>query len=252
MSPDQFPAPLDAESPKLGCWLKVPSTVTAEAASLLGFDYISIDMQHGLVDRHDLVPMLQAIHPHSPQTIVRVPANDPSAIGWCLDGGATGVIVPLVSSAAEAEAAVRSCRYPPAGHRSTGPTRASLIYGSDYVATADSFIQCIPMIETTGALESLDEILSVPGVDVVYVGPSDLSMNLGLGPGNHDGEPSFDDALARIVKACGRHGVMPGIHANATLAPKRLDQGFKMVSIAEDLNGMRETLADALDSVRRR
>ena len=252
MAPDQLPAPMDAESPQLGCWLKVPSTVTAEAVSLLGFDYISIDMQHGLVSRHDLIPMLQAIHPHSPRTIVRVPANDPSTIGWCLDGGATGVIVPLVNSAAEAEAAVEACLYPPAGQRSTGPTRSSLIYGRSYVDNANSFVQCIPMIETVGALESLDAILSIPGIDAIYVGPSDLSRNLGLGPGNHDGEPAFDDALVTIVEACRRSGVVPGIHADAQLALKRLDQGFRMVTIAEDLGGMKDTLVSALDSIRNR
>ena len=244
------PAPLDISSRQLGCWLKLPSTVTAEAASLLRFDYLCIDMQHGLVDRNDLLTLLQATHPHTQRTLVRVSANDPSTIGWCLDAGATGVIVPLINSATEAEAAVRSCRYPPLGLRSTGPTRASLVYGSDYVAEAESFVQCIPMIETTTALESLDEILTVTGVDIVYVGPSDLSMNLGLGPGNHDGEETFDEALSMIVDACERHGVIPGVHANAALAPRRLNQGFKMVSIAEDLGGMREAMSSALESVR--
>ncbi len=244
------PAPLDRGSRQLGCWLKLPYAVTAEATSLLGFDYLCIDMQHGLVDRNDLLSLLQATHPHARRTLVRVSANDPSTIGWCLDAGATGVIVPLVDSAAEAEAAVSACRYPPVGSRSTGPTRASLVYGSDYVAEAESFVQCIPMIETTAALNSLDEILSVVGVDIIYVGPSDLSMNLGLGPGNHDGDPAFDDALTMIVDACERHDVMPGIHADASLAPRRLDQGFKMVSVAEDLGGMREALSGALESVR--
>ena len=244
------PAPMDSSSRQLGCWLQLPSTVTAEAASFLGFDYLCIDMQHGLVDRNDLLTLLQATHPHTQRALVRVSANDPSTIGWCLDAGATGVIVPLINSATEAEAAVRSCRYPPLGLRSTGPTRASLVYGSDYVAEAESFVQCIPMIETTTALESLDEILSVAGVNIVYVGPSDLSMNLGLGPGDHDGEEAFDEVLSMIVDACERHGVMPGIHANAALAPRRLDQGFTMVTVAEDLGGMREAMSGTLESVR--
>ena len=250
MASDRTPVPLESGSRHLGCWLKLPSPVTAEAASLLGFDYLCIDMQHGLVDRNDLLALLQATHPHTRRTLVRVSANDPSTIGWCLDAGATGVIVPLVNSAAEAEAAVRSCQYPPVGLRSTGPTRASLVYGSDYVTEAESFVQCIPMIETTTALESLDEILSVAGVNIVYVGPSDLSMNLGLGPGDHDGEEAFDEVLSMIVDACERHGVMPGIHANAALAPRRLDQGFTMVTVAEDLGGMREAMSGTLESVR--
>tara|TARA_B100001245_G_scaffold191881_1_gene150222 strand:- start:410 stop:793 length:384 start_codon:yes stop_codon:yes gene_type:complete len=125
-----------------------------------------------------------------------------------------------------------------------------MVHGQDYVATAASFVQCIPMIETPSAIESIDEILAVPGVNVIYVGPSDLSMGLGLGPGNHDGEPNFDEALARIVDACKRHGVVPGIHADATLAPRRFDQGFEMVTVADDLGAMSGALADALNGTR--
>ena len=155
-------------------------------------------MQHGLVSHSDLTPMLQAVHPHSPRALVRVPGNDPSTIGWCLDAGATGVIVPLINSADEAEAAVRACMYPPRGDRSTGPARAAIIYGDDYVRMSDGSTQCIPMIETTGALGSLDKILSLAGVNAVYVGPSDLSVNLGLGPG----EPRWRGSLRR--GPCGR------------------------------------------------
>jgi 4-hydroxy-2-oxoheptanedioate aldolase len=231
--------------------LKLPSPVTAEAASLLGFDYLCIDMQHGLIAPHDLVPILRATHPAALRVIVRVSGNEPATIGWCLDAGATAVIIPGVNSADEADTAVRACQYPPSGYRSTGPTRSALVYGKDYVATAASFVQCIPMIETPSALNSIDEILAVPGVDVIYVGPSDLSMGLGLGPGNHDGEPNFDEALARIVDACKRHGVVPGIHADASLAPRRLDQGFEMVTVAEDLRAVQASLTSDLDAVRR-
>ena len=250
MASERIPATLESGSRYLGCWLKLPSTVTAEAASLLGFDYLCIDMQHGLISPHDLVPILQATQPAMQRMIVRVPGNDPAIIGWCLDAGATAVVVPLVNSADEADAAVRACRYPPAGHRSTGPTRAAMVHGQDYVATAASFVQCIPMVETPSALESIDEILAVPGVNVIYVGPSDLSMGLGLGPGNHDGEPKFDEALVRIVDACKRFGMVPGIHADAALAPRRLDQGFEMVTVADDLGAMSGALAEALNGTR--
>ncbi len=250
MALHQLPSPFDPESTELGCWLKLSSTVSAEAAALLGFDYLCIDMQHGLVSRSGLTTMLQAIHPHSPRALVRVPANDPSAIGWCLDAGATGVIVPMINSAEEAEAAVRSCMYPPVGNRSTGPARAAVIYGADYVHGANASTQCIPMIETSGALRALDDILSIPGVNAIYVGPSDLSMDLGLGPGNHDGEAAFDDALSAIVEASDRHGVVPGIHANPTLAARRIEQGFRIVTITEDLGAMQASMSETLGTIR--
>ena len=107
----KLPEKFASDSTSFGCWLKVPSSVTAEIAALSGFDYVCIDMQHGFSDRNDLIPMLQAVQPHSPRAIVRVPSNEPSVIGWALDAGATGVIVPLVNSAEEAEKAVRACLY---------------------------------------------------------------------------------------------------------------------------------------------
>ena len=226
------------------------SEIAAETAALIGFDYVCIDMQHGLVGHSNLTPMLQAIHPHSPRTLVRVPANNPSTIGWCLDAGATGVIIPLINSASEAEAAIRACMYPPIGDRSTGPTRAAVIYGNNYVHASNDSVQCIPMIETAGALGSLEEILSLSGVNAIYVGPSDLSVNLGLGPGNHDGEAAFDDALVAILDACSRHGVVPGIHSNPSLATRRLEQGVRIVTIVDDLGGMQGAMSEALTAAR--
>ncbi len=132
-----------------------------------------------------------------------------------------------------------------------GPTRAIRIFGDACVDQAGIAIQCIPMIETRRALANLDEILAVPGVDVVYVGPSDLSVNLGLGRGNHDGEPAFDDALATILDACRRHGVVPGIHTNASLANRRLEAGFRVLTVAEDDASMSSGFAAVLDKLSR-
>ena len=119
-----------------------------------------------------------------------------------------------------------------------GPTRAIRIFGEACVEQTGTAIQCIPMIETCTALENLDDILAVPGVDVIYVGPSDLSVNLGLGRGNNDGAPAFDDALSAILESCKRHGVVPGIHSNAALAKQRTEAGFRVVTVAEDDTAM--------------
>ena len=220
---------------EFGAWTVIPSSLSAELFARTGFDYVCVDMQHGLADFSDLVGLIQAIDLGDSRPVVRVPWNEPGIIGRVLDAGALGIIVPMVNSRAEAVAAVGACRYSPDGFRSAGPTRVGLRDGADYVATANARVSCVPMIETRAAIAELDEILSVDGVDTIYVGPSDLSVTLGLGPGNHDGEPAFDEALAAVVAACARHDVVAGIHANADLAERRVAQGFTMVTVAVDL-----------------
>jgi len=246
---DSFPLLFNTDQTSLGCWIKTPSSMAVELAARTGFDYLCLDMQHGLVTKEDLVPLLTAARPEAARTLVRVPSNETGIIGWVLDAGATGVIVPMVNSAAEAQAAVAACRYSPVGIRSVGPTRAATIYGPAYMDQVIERVQCLPMIETTSALHALDDILSVEGVDAIYVGPSDLSTSLGLGPGNHDGESPFDEALDTIVAACKRHGVVPGIHANTALAARRFEQGFKVVTIVEDLGSLDTSFAGALNEL---
>ena len=119
-----------------------------------------------------------------------------------------------------------------------GPTRALKVFGEEYVENMESSVQCLPMIETFDALENLDSILSVEGVDAIYVGPSDLSVNLGLPKGNNDGNRKFDEALERIVSSCEKHGVVPGIHANSSLAATRQEQGFRVLTVVEDDGAM--------------
>jgi len=246
----KLPEKFASDSTSFGCWLKVPSSVTAEIAALSGFDYVCIDMQHGFSDRNDLIPMLQAVQPHSPRAIVRVPSNEPSVIGWALDAGATGVIVPLVNSAEEAEKAVRACLYPSRGNRSMGPTRAERVFGEEYVQGVGDSIQCLPMIETLDALNNLESILSVDGVDSIYVGPSDLSVNLGLPKGNNDGNPKFDEALEKILSSCEKHGVVPGIHANSSLADIRQQQGFRILTVVEDDGAMSTGFREVFNQVK--
>lgn len=223
----------------LGGWLGVPSGVSAEAAGRAGFDYVCVDAQHGAVDYSDAVSMIQAALLGGTSTIVRVPWNERGIIGKMLDAGAHGVIVPMVNTAAEAEAAVTSVRYAPRGARSYGPTVAGMRVDGPYVEWAEQNIAVIPMIETAEAVANLDEILAVDGIDAVYVGPADLSLTLGLPPQNNDGEPAFDDALQAIVAACQKVGVVPGIHANGALTPQRTGQGFRMVTVTADLVAMK-------------
>jgi 4-hydroxy-2-oxoheptanedioate aldolase len=236
--------------PALGCWLTLPSSFSAEILAHAGFDWLCVDLQHGLIDYAQMVGMFQAMSGKDVTPLVRVPWNEPGIIGKCLDAGASGVIVPMVNSREEAEAAVRACRYAPAGARSYGPLRASYVGGSDYFSHANDTVCCIIMIETARAVEDVDDIVSVPGVDAVYVGPADLSVTMGLQPGPDNPDESFTAALSRILEACQRHGVVPGIAGNAKTAPKRLEQGFLMVEVASDSRLLATAAASALGGVR--
>jgi len=235
----------------IGLWMTSDSEAVAEAVGALGFDYVNIDMQHGLADYTSVVGMMRAFESaqaaSSVETTImcRVPWNEPGIIGRVLDAGAMGVIIPMVNTVEQAERAVAACRYAPQGSRSYGPIRALRVNGPDYHATANERIACIPMIETVEAIENLDTILQVPGIDAVYVGPADLSLTLGLAPqGDHD-DASFDDALRTIVTACERHGIVAGIHANPQIVAKRLDQGFRMVTATSDLLALAAGAAEA-------
>ncbi|MFT7597262.1 MAG: 4-hydroxy-2-oxoheptanedioate aldolase [Acidimicrobiales bacterium] len=234
----------------LGLWLSTGSSIAAEHFGALDFDYINIDMQHGLLDYNEVLYSLQAMQRIGATPTVRVPWNEPGIIGKVLDAGAMGVIIPMVNSVAEAEQAVASCRYAPLGSRSYGPARAGMALGPDYASTANETVLCIPMIETVQAVESIDDILEVPGIDAVYVGPADLSITLGLPPGSDHDDQSFNDALATVVAACNAKGVTPGIHSTHALAAKRIEQGFRMITITSDLLAMVSGASAALKTAR--
>lgn len=219
-------------------WLAVPSPVVAETLSCAGFDSVCIDLQHGVLDYRDLATIVPSIALGGSTPIARVPWNEPGIIGKVLDAGVQAVIVPMVNSGDEARGVVRAARYAPAGARSYGPTLAGL-RSPTYYEGANDTIAAIAMIETVDALAHLDEIVSVPGLDAVYVGPADLSITLGLSPANHHDDDVFTDALTSIVAACRRHGVVPGIHATAALAERRLEQGFRLITVSSDLASLR-------------
>lgn len=235
--------------PTFGGWLGIPSTESAESAARAGFEYVCVDNQHGAVDYQVTASMIQAIVLGGSNPVVRVPWNEPGIIGKMLDAGAEGVIVPMVNTEAEARAVVRSATYPPLGARSFGPVLSGL-RDPKYAVNANDRVAVVPMIETVEAMKNIHDILSVPGVNAIYVGPADLSFSLGLAPQNNDGEALFDDALAAIVKACNEHGVIPGIHASGALAARRLEQGFKMITVSNDLLAMRTRMQAELGEAR--
>ena len=233
----------------LGVWLAIPSIISAETAARVGYDYVCIDNQHGVNDYQQTVSMAQAILLGGGTPIARVPWNEPGIIGKMLDAGIEGVVVPMVNSVAEAQAVVRAGRYAPTGARSFGPVVAGMRRPNHYDWSSDG-IALIPMIETVEAIANLDDILAVPGIDAIYVGPADLSITLGLPPGNNDGDSKFDDALATIVKGCRKAGIVPGIHAAAALVERRLEQGFRMITVTSDMLAMKGNLVTDLATAR--
>lgn len=232
----------------LGGWLTMPGGIGAEAMAGIGLDYVCIDMQHGLIGYPDSVTMLQVLSTGSSTAVVRVPENQFGHIGKALDAGAMAVIVPMVNTAVQCEAAVAAGRYAPIGTRSYGPTRVAPLEGADYFARANEDVAVIPMIETVEAIENLDAILSVPGVEAIYVGPADLSISMGLKPRNND--PKLLKALDTIVEACHRHNVIPGMHSNKETAQDRIERGFRMLTITTDLIALRTAIATDLETVR--
>lgn len=237
----------------IGCWLSLANAYSAEALAGLGFDWVCVDLQHGLLDYQDLTHLLPAISTSAATPLVRVPWNEPYEIMKALDAGAYGVIVPMVNNRAEAEQAVAACRYPPDGNRSFGPIRAALYGGRGYATEANSQIACIAMIETAEGLENLDAIVTTPGLDAVYIGPSDLALALGLPATGDTDEPTHAQAVARILAACHQAGIAAGIHTSSLAYSQRyLDAGFNLVTLGSDAGFMMRAAAADLRAVRDR
>lgn len=238
------------DKPALGGWLSIGNTFSAEVMAAQDLDWLCLDMQHGVIGYDTAVPMLQTISATGVTPIVRVPWCEPAMIMKMLDAGAYGIIVPLVNDRAQAEAAAAACRYPPRGIRSHGPTRAAFYAGFDYLAHANDEILCIPQIETVEAMENLDDILSVPGIDAAYIGPMDLTISMGITP-EQDGEAEeYVQARKRIVESCHKHGVVPGVHSNPGVAARRIEEGFRLIRITGDHSAMARAVREDTRAVR--
>jgi len=219
----------------LNGWLAIPTAFSAETMAHQGWDSLTIDLQHGIVDYQAAVNMLTAISTTDTVPVVRVPWLDPGILMKVLDAGAYAVICPMVNTREDAEKLVAATHYQPRGTRSFGPVRALLYGGEDYPKHAYDTIVVFAMIETRQALENLDDILSVKGLDAIYIGPSDLSLALGCTPAFDDVDKPVAEAIDRILARAGEHGVVAGIH-NGTpeAALRRIEKGFQFVTVSSD------------------
>lgn len=241
---------LTGSKPALGGWCVIPGSFTAEIVARSGFDWVCIDVQHGLIGYQEMLGMLQAVAVVGVPAFVRVPWNDPAWIMKALDAGAAGVIVPMVNSPAEAASAVGACRYPPQGYRSWGPTRASLGVDGYSPELANRSVICAVMVETVPALERLGEIVSVPGVDAVFIGPSDFALSMGFAP--RSDQPEHRRRLEAVPSVCRDHGVVAGIACgSAELLARWRQAGYTMLAAPSDMVMLRRAAAEMLDTARR-
>ncbi|HWM02314.1 MAG TPA: aldolase/citrate lyase family protein [Actinophytocola sp.] len=253
MTAAQFAAKLRAREPVVGYWSALDAPPATERIARLGYDYVCLDGQHGMLGYAGMLNSLIAIDAGGGDTVglVRVEANDITPIGRALDAGACGVIVPLIETAADAADAVASVRYPPQGRRSFASSRAGLRVGAK-PADANAVNVVIAMIETPSALSEVDAICATPGLDGVYVGPSDLSLAVG---GAYPMDPAVADVFERAVttvrEAARQAGIAAGIHTrDGQSAARRLAEGFTFASIASDLAHLEQAARGHLDAAR--
>ena len=216
-------------------WLAIPNGFSAETMAHQGWDSLTVDMQHGVIDYAAMVTMLQAISTTATVPIVRVPWLEPGILMKALDAGAYGVICPMVNTREDAQKLVAWTHYAPRGTRSFGPIRATLYGGADYATQANDTIVAFAMIETAQALDNLDAILSVEGLDAIYIGPSDLSLALGCRPVLDDVDPKVAQAIDHILERAKAHGIVAGVHNGVPeTALGRVAKGFRFVTVGSD------------------
>lgn len=242
---------LRQDRPTFGSWIQFGHAGIAEMMAQAGFEWLGIDMEHSAIGIETAQQLIQVIELSGRVPLVRLPSNDPVIAKRVMDAGAHGVIVPNVNSPQQAESAVRSVKYPPAGFRGVGLSRAQG-YGArfqEYVSEIDEQSVVIVMIEHREGVEQIADIVRVPGVDAVFIGPYDLSASYGIsGELNH---PLVRDAMAAIVKAATEAKVAAGIHVvhpPISQVKDRLSEGFRFIAYGGDmlflLPALREAVAE--------
>lgn len=244
----------DGGQPVLSGWLSLGNTFSAELMAAQGYDCISIDLQHGVVDAAMVLPMFQAMRASGVVPMARVPWNEPGIIMRVLDAGAYGVICPMVNTADEAAAFVRSMRYPPMGERSFGPTRAALSMGDNIPYEANEEVLAFAMVETQEAIDNIDAIAATPGLSGIYVGPADLTFSLHGGkypPALDREEEEMIAVLKEIIAACHRAGIKAALHCGTSrYAARAVEWGFDLVSVASEARLMAAAAAASVGEFR--
>ncbi|CAN5197935.1 aldolase/citrate lyase family protein [soil metagenome] len=234
----------------LNAWCAMPGTMSTEVMAFQDWDVLTVDLQHGILDYQVAVEMVRTIQGRGKPVMARIPWIDPIPAMKMLDAGVSGLICPMVSRPEHAQEFVSYCRYPPKGIRSFGPTRAAL-GDPDYAATANDRVICAVQIEEKAAMDALDEIAAVDGVDMLYVGPADLGLTHGMKP-QMDHEASEMLAMYdKIIAACDRHNLVPAIQTvSPDYAARMHAMGFRFITIASDLRILASATKALIDRAR--
>ena len=246
----------EAGEPTFGLWAAIPSSLTAELAAAAGYDYVCVDLQHGCSDEATMISMFQATQAAGAVPFARLAWNEPWLIMRAPDLGAAGVILPLIDSAADAARAVEACRYPPHGRRSYGPIRAEMVVGSAAPDELAADALCFAMLETREGLDHLDEIAATPGLDGLYIGPSDLSIALGLPPSGvvdelGDDRKPLAEAIDRILEACLANELVPGLQCSGGRAAEHYARaGFRLITVGTDAKLFKSAVSRELSAAR--
>ncbi len=231
-------AKLKRGEPSVGTWLTLPDPVAAQLMAGTGFEWLTIELEHTPVTFETAAQSFAIVAASGCVPLARVPLNTVENIKRVLDTGAWGIVVPMVNSRAEAEAVVKAARYRPIGERSIGGNLHATNFATDsatYYAKANDEILVIVMAEHVEAVANIDSILSVPGIDAVFVGPNDLHASMGLPPAFDSDHPRFNDALEKIITCAKARGIASGIHvADAAQAQRRIKEGWQFIAVASE------------------
>lgn len=256
MKTNSVKSALKSGQPQLGTWLSLASPMAARFMARTGFHWLTVDVEHSPANWETAAAMFGAIADAGSVPLVRVPSISHENAKRALDSGAYGIVFPMCCTVEEAKLAVAACKYAPEGNRSVGGGLHTLNFGTspaEYYRRANDEVLVILQAEHVEAVENIDSICSVPGVDAIFIGPNDLLSSMGKTPAMETDDPQFVEALRTIREACVRHGVAPGLHvADAGMAKRRLAEGWRFIAVASELafmqNGARETAGAVIGS----
>jgi 4-hydroxy-2-oxoheptanedioate aldolase len=250
MRPNAVKRALKSGQPAVGTWLSLGNILAARFLARIGFSWLTVDIEHSLVDWETATHMFAAIADAGCVALARVPANRHDHIKRVLDNGAMGIVVPMVNSREEALAAVAAAKYPPVGNRSVGGSAHALnfdTHANDYYAHANEEILVVLQCEHIQAVEAADDIFAVAGIDAIFVGPHDLAASMR----SADAKPPTGEATTRVMKrileACKKNGVAPGLHCgSAEEAKHRIQEGWQFLAVASELRMMLDSAGEAV------
>ena len=242
---------LREKKPALGMWICLCDPGVAQIAALAGYDWVLIDNEHNAFTESQVQGLLHALDGRDTQSIVRARANREEHVKWILDSGAGGVMIPGIKNAAEARMAVEICKYHPIGKRGFGPCRVSGFwkYSEEYISEANNDVLLVCQVELASAVDEIDEICQIQGIDAIFIGPTDLAQSLGhLADAQH---PEVKEAIDKVIKSANHHGKAWGIPAASIEDCKDyISRGGTLLTLGSDTGMIYSSASGSVDRFR--